>query len=246
MNFRINPKIGGSMKKIHLSPLAGMPLIEYLKQKGFEICFTQALASVAEPVAHHPDLLLCKLGIDDKAPVFHGDVSRLGPAYPADIPYNACCTGRYFIHNLKYTAPELLAASKQAAQHRKKPLLRVSVPQGYTKCNIVCVDEESIITSDAGIEKACSSAGMSVLKIRPGQVLLPGYAYGFLGGTSGRIGDKIVFNGDLSAHPDFNVISAFIESRGLSCVYFKDYPLTDIGSIIVEPDSDGGSVTSDF
>ena len=43
MNFRINPKIGGSMKKIHLSPLAGMPLIEYLKQKGFEICFTQAL-----------------------------------------------------------------------------------------------------------------------------------------------------------------------------------------------------------
>ena len=103
MNFRINPKIGGSMKKIHLSPLAGMPLIEYLKQKGFEICFTQALASVAEPVAHHPDLLLCKLGIDDKAPVFHGDVSRLGPAYPADIPYNACCTGRYFIHNLKYT-----------------------------------------------------------------------------------------------------------------------------------------------
>ena len=80
---------------------------------------------------------------------------------------------------------------------------------------------------------------MSVLKIRPGQVLLPGYAYGFLGGTSGRIGDKIVFNGDLSAHPDFNVISAFIESRGLSCVYFKDYPLTDIGSIIVEPDSDG-------
>ena len=57
---------------------------------------------------------------------------------------------------------------------------------------------------------------------------------------------EIVFNGDLSAHPDFNVISAFIESRGLSCVYFKDYPLTDIGSIIVEPDSDGGSVTSDF
>lgn len=38
------------MKKIFLSPLAGMPLIEYLKQKGFEICFTQPLTSVAEPV----------------------------------------------------------------------------------------------------------------------------------------------------------------------------------------------------
>lgn len=233
------------MKKIYLSPLAGTPLIEYLKQKGFEICFTQALASVAEPVAHHPDLILCKLGIDDKAPLFHGDALKLGSAYPADILYNACCTGRYFIHNLKYTAPELLAASEQAAQHRKKPLLRVSVPQGYTKCNIVCVDEKSIITSDDGIERACTSAGMSVLKIRPRQVLLPGYSYGFLGGTSGRIGDEIVFNGDLSAHPDFVAISAFIESRGLSCTYFKDYLLTDIGSIIVDMDSDGASVTSD-
>ena len=222
------------MKKIYLSPLAGMPLIEYLKQKSFEICFTQPLTSVAEPVAHHPDLILCKLGVDDKAPVVHGDASRLGLAYPVDIPYNACCTGCYFIHNLKYTAPELLEAADQVACHMKKPLLRVSVPQGYTKCNIVCVDEKSIITSDVGIEKACSSAGMSVLKIRPGQVLLPGYSYGFLGGTSGRIGDEIVFNGDLSAHPDFDAISAFIKSRGLSCVYFKDYPLTDIGSIIVD------------
>lgn len=233
------------MKKIYISPLAGMPLIEYLKQKDFEICFTQALASVAEPVAHHPDLILCKLGIDDKAPVFHGDASRLGSAYPADILYNACCTGRYFIHNLKYTAPELLAASDRAAQHRKKPLFRVSVPQGYTKCNIVCVDETSIITSDDGIEKSCISSGMSVLKIRPGQVLLHGYSYGFLGGTSGRIYDEIVFNGNLSAHPDFNAISTFIESRGLSCVYFRDYPLTDIGSIIVDMDSHSTSVTSD-
>ena len=234
------------MKKIYISPLAGKPLIEYLKQKGFEICFTEKLDAVAEPVAYHPDLIMCKLGVEDETPVFHGDASKLGSAYPADILYNACCTGHYFIHNLKYTAPELLAASEQVAHHMKKPLLPVSVPQGYTKCNIVCVDENSIITSDAGIEKSCVSAGMSVLLIRPGPVLLPGYSYGFLGGASGRIGDKIVFNGDLSAHPDFNVISAFIESRGLSCVYFKDYPLTDIGSIIVEPDSDGGSVTSDF
>ena len=75
------------MKKIHLSPLAGKPLIEYLKQKGFAIYFTQPLTSVAEPVAYHPDLILCKLGIEDKAPVFRGDASKLGSSYPADIPY---------------------------------------------------------------------------------------------------------------------------------------------------------------
>ena len=117
------------MKKIYISPLAGKPLIEYLKQKGFEICFTEKLDAVAEPVAYHPDLIMCKLGVEDETPVFHGDASKLGSAYPADILYNACCTGHYFIHNLKYTAPELLAASEQVAHHMKKPLLPVSVPQ---------------------------------------------------------------------------------------------------------------------
>ena len=223
------------MKKVYLSPLAGESLKEYLRAKGFELCFTEGISSVPAPIAHHPDILQCKLGCEDSAPVFHGEASRLGGAYPADILYNACCTGGYFIHNLKYTAPELLAAARAAAsQGKKEPPLPVSVPQGYAKCNIVCVDESSIITSDAGIEKACTSAGISVLKISPKNVLLPGYPYGFLGGASGRIGREILFNGDLSAHPDFAEIRTFIESRGLSCVYFEDDPLTDIGSIITE------------
>ena len=238
------------MRKVYISPLAGAPLIEYLKFKGFEICFTEEILSVPEPIAYHPDMIMCKLGCDDEAPVFRGNPSALGPAYPGDILYNGCCTGRYFIHNLKYTAPELLSAVSQYAGHcdrvaaggmrasgclsEKKPLLPLSVPQGYAKCNIVCVDENSIITSDAGIEKPCLSAGLSVLKVRPGHVLLPGYSYGFLGGASGRIGREILFNGNLSAHPDFAEICSFIESRRLSWVYFKDYPLTDIGSIISE------------
>ena len=61
---------------------------------------------------------------------------------------------------------------------------------------------------------------------------LPGYDTGFLGGTSGRVGDEIVFNGDLSAHPDFEAIKDFIRSRGLQIKYFESYPLRDIGSII--------------
>ncbi|MFR2966829.1 MAG: DUF6873 family GME fold protein [Anaerovoracaceae bacterium] len=61
-----------------------------------------------------------------------------------------------------------------------------------------------------------------------------GYKYGFLGGASGRIGDEIVFNGDLAAHSDYEEIKSFIQERGLRLVYFRQYPLTDIGSIIEE------------
>ena len=215
---------------------------------------------MAPPLACHPDLLLCKLGVSDAAPLFQGDPARLSPVYPGDVRYNACCTGRYFIHNLKYTAPELLAAAgitaseilipkapasdpqtagTQVIEHgapaqanRAGSMIPVQVPQGYAKCSIVCVDETSIITYDAGITKACLAAGLKVLQIAPGHVRLPGYPTGFLGGASGRVGREILFNGDLSVHPDFAAIRDFIESRGLSCVHFPDSPLTDVGSIL--------------
>lgn len=214
----------------------------------------EPLVRVEPSLAYHPDLLLCKLGVSDTAPLFRGDRARLSQVYPGDVPYNACCTGRYFIHNLKYTAPELLAAAgivisapapgpqtagPQTAGHKAQPqtgltgaMIPVQVPQGYTKCSIVCVDETSIITYDTGITKACRKAGLKVLQIAPGHVRLPGYPTGFLGGASGRVGREILFNGDLSAHPDCAAIRDFIESRGLSCVHFPDYPLTDVGSIL--------------
>ena len=244
------------MCQVYLSPLAGKSLTSYLKERGCQLHFMKPLAGVAPPLAFHPDLLLCKLGVRDDAPVFCGDPSHLRPVYPGDILYNACCTGRYFIHNLKHTAPELLAACGIAASASQKPaasaaqvlpgvshaprlspvpMIPVPVSQGYAKCSIVCVDETSVITYDAGITKACRKAGLHVLQISPKHVLLPGYPTGFIGGTGGRIGREILFNGDLSSHPDFSAIRGFIEERGLSCVFFDDYPLTDIGSIIFSP-----------
>ena len=104
--------------------------------------------------------------------------------------------------------------------------------QGYACCSIVPVDEDSIITADRGIARAAEAAGIKVLTVEAGHVELPGYDTGFLGGTSGRVGDEILFNGDLSSHPDFEAIKDFIGSRGLKIKYFEGYPLRDIGSII--------------
>lgn len=241
------------MNIVHISPLAGKPLIEYLKSKGYEPQFTQPIATTAEAISLHPDIIMCKLGVYDDSPVFRGDRTALGMTYPNDICFNACCTGRYFIHNLKYTSSELLSLiygfeMPQRTSHISKyscnpacfdkdtaaEMILVNVKQGYAKCSIAVVDEHSIITYDDGIAKACLGAGMDVLHIRAGHVLLPGYSVGFIGGCSGRIGDEIVFNGDLSAHPDFHIIKSFIEKRGLRCTWFSDYPLTDIGSIISE------------
>ena len=208
--------------KVIVSRDAGKELKNHLSEKA-DLMIFEPIDTVAEPVRCHPDLVYCRLKEDI---IFMGNERLLKPVYPGDIIYNGFSTGKYFIHDLEHTERQLLKAVKDLR------LIPVNVKQGYACCSIVPVDEDSIITYDRGIAKAAEAAGLSVLTIEPGHVELPGYDTGFIGGTSGRVGDEIIFNGDLSAHPDCQAIRQFIEERGLKVRYFSGYPLRDIGSII--------------
>lgn len=208
--------------KVIVSADAYEELIVYLKNRTDLIVY-HGTDRVAEPVRKHADLIYCRLKDDI---IFMGNDWLLKPEYPGDIIFNGCSTGKFFIHDLRYTDKQLLKSVDELG------LIPVNVRQGYARCSIVPVDEDSIITYDRGIAKAAASAGMSVLTVEPGHVELPGYDTGFIGGTSGRVGNEIVFNGDLSAHPDFEAIRDFITERGLGLKYFSDRPLRDIGSII--------------
>lgn len=210
-------------------------LTDCLAAQGYGIIPFSAAEIVSPYLSKHPDMFMCKMGADDDAPVirYHDDeqnnypgFSPLSAEYPGDIAYNAACTGRFLIHNLKYTAPHIIDFAERSG------MTMVNVRQGYAKCSTVIVDEMSVITYDRGIAKACTAAGMDVLTISPGHIVLPGYDTGFIGGTSGRAGDTIYFNGDLSGHPDCKNITEFITKRGLSVRYFEEWPLTDIGSVI--------------
>lgn len=209
------------MSIIYISENANKLLKEYLIETGHVLKEVKKTTEVYEWVADHPDIYMCKIG--DQLISSEGD---LGYNYPENIKYNAACVGDYFIHNTKYTAPKLL----QAAQEKKMTI--VPVNQGYTKCNIVVVNERSIITSDEGIAEALKPYDLDVLLISKGHIKLAGFPYGFLGGTSGRVGDTMVFHGDLSEHPDYIEISNFIFDRGLRLQYFDQFELEDIGSMI--------------
>lgn len=220
--------------RIYVSRGCDPRLADYFENNGYKIIPVSTSGIVAAPVSCHPDMFLCKMGISDDAPLMISPLLSLAEtarpgtvlSYPEDIAYNAACTGKYFIHNLKSTAPEILAEAGRLGMHM------IYVRQGYAKCSIVVVDEDSVITYDRGIEKACLAAGMHVLAVEPGNILLPGYDTGFIGGASGRIGDTVYFNGDLTEHPDFDRIVYFIEERGVKAAWFEEWPLTDIGSLI--------------
>lgn len=223
------------MKIAYLSSLAHPDLCTYLANSGHFIHTFSELRTASELVANHPDVLLCKLGARPESPIYEGAPNELSPLYPGDSRYNAACTGKFFIHRLDITDSELLAAAKASCGNE---LELIDVRQGYAKCSTVVVDESSIITYDKGIAKPCEAAGMNVLIVEPGFVKLRGADTGFIGGASGRVDDEIVFNGDLSVHPNFGEITAFIEAQGLGCKWFESYELEDIGSIITVTKSD--------
>lgn len=215
------------MSKLYISKEANKILTDYLEGQGHVLERVSSEGIVDPAISCHPDVFLCKMGVGDDAPLFSAAPGDLGRDYPQDCAFNAACTGKYFIHNLSATNKGLLQAAREMG------MTLVDVRQGYTKCSTVIVDETSIITYDQGIARACGQySDLEVLLISPGFVRLDGYDTGFIGGCSGRVGQEVIFNGDLFAHPDFSRILPFIESRGLTCRWFADYRLTDIGSIL--------------
>lgn len=215
------------MNTTYISKDANKILIDYLKEKGCRIRSISSDNIVDKGISNHPDIFLCRMGYHKTDPIFFAQKKDLDYYYPGDVAFNAACTGKYFIHNTKHTNPQLLQEAKAMGMEI------IHVRQGYTKCSIVVVDETSIITYDKGIAAACSAyPELDVCLVRPGFVRLDGYDTGFIGGASGRIGNEIIFNGNLSAHPDFEKIVQFVESKGLFVKYFEQYELTDIGSIL--------------
>ncbi len=229
------------MKIIFVSELADRAFIDYMKTRGTVILVPRD-DRFESRTSSHPDLVISivddTLIIDENA---HADIykqldslgvpyvvgnSRLSAVYPQDIAYNAVITKDFLIHHLNYTNPLLTMHST----YTDKKLIQVK--QGYTKCSTVVVNDDTVITADQGIYKAVNDL-MKALLIQPGHVLLGDDDNGFLGGASAGFEDTIVFHGDLSQHPDFLRISEFLEAAHKRLLYFEEFPLTDIGSVLI-------------
>jgi hypothetical protein len=150
-----------------------------------------------------------------------------GPSYPDDVGLCLCCTGRYTIYNpdtIDSTAKQLITGAQ------------VLVTQGYTKCTVSVVGPDSIITADCGIASKAALAGMNVLQITPGHIVLDGFDYGFIGGASFLLdAHTMAFTGTLDGHPDKNKILRFLADHGVRPVFLTREPIFDIGGAIILP-----------
>ena len=147
--------------------------------------------------------------------------------YPYDCAVNAAVFGKNVICKfdiLENTLKDYLAQNGYKI---------INVNQGYSKCSVCIVDDNSVITEDETINNACINNGIDVLLIRKGFVKLDGFDYGFIGGASFKINENtLCFIGKIENHPDFNKIKKFLSDKNIEYKSLSETVLTDIGSVL--------------
>ncbi|MBQ4105539.1 MAG: hypothetical protein IJC86_04030 [Clostridia bacterium] len=147
--------------------------------------------------------------------------------YPDNVGLNAALVGNKLLCKIE-------SLEKKVYDYCKLNNIElINVNQGYAKCSTLVVNESSIITADSTIYKAAIHNGIRALRIRPGYIHLEDADYGFIGGCSGKIGDRIIFFGDIKKHPDYMAISGFIHDEGISYICTSKDMLNDIGGLVV-------------
>lgn len=214
---------------------------EYLESKNIRILTFPDNPDVDKRVAYHADLSFFFDGIDtlfianefsafeDELKQYVGNVTvlnkKLSEKYPGDVLLNCVCVGKNLVCNSDTVSQEIIEKMKTLGYNI------INVKQGYTKCSVVPVSENALITDDESVFSECKKRGLDVLKVQKGSVYLEGFDYGFIGGTCGNIDNELVFNGDITSHPDFDSIDLFLKKYGIKTVCFEN-KLEDIGSLI--------------
>ena len=150
-------------------------------------------------------------------------LDKCSPDYPNDVKTNACLIGDILLCNEKGTSRRII----EFAESRGCRI--VFVNQGYVKCSVCVLNENTIITDDRSIERAANRNGLNVLRYDGNDVVLKGYDRGFIGGTCGKISrDEMVFTGRFKT----DEIERFANDAGITVKYLSDDVPYDVGSII--------------
>lgn len=214
-----------------------------LERRDITVVEVEPHPHLAGPVCSHADMLLHPLeggraliakrsgtlAVDLRV---HGFVvleteQRLTAAYPGDVALNCFALGNKLYGKVESIDRNLLNIYQMGGVEV------VPVSQGYTKCSTCIVDKGSIITADKSIASAANGNGIEVLLISEGHIALPGYNYGFIGGCSGLLDERMLaFTGDILRHPDGAQILYFCAQRGVDIVCLQEGVLCDVGGIV--------------
>lgn len=214
--------------------------IDELQRLGYTVYKSSKIPTLYNEVCGHPDMQIhfinkkafCAPEVYDYYNSLNlSDIElikgshELKAEYPGDVLYNVCCIGNYVISRPLCVAIEIFSEY----QSIKKEFLNAR--QGYAKCSICVISDNSAITADEGMYKLLKSNKINVLKIQDGFIKLYDMK-GFIGGASGLINNTLYFNGNIKMHPDYKNIKAFCKNEGVDIYSLNNGDLWDVGTIM--------------
>lgn len=206
-----------------------------LKDLNINLIETVEIKSINDSTSTHPDMqfiltdsdtaLVCDSALDyykSRLPHFNlMPINNIKSPYPNDCKLNFTVIGC------------LCFATPHQKEFVPSKYEIIYINQGYSKCNICILNENSIITSDHGIERASQNFGIKAYYLPDNEILLDGYKNGFWGGCSGLIDKtKLFFNGDIEKLTCYSKLKEILEKEKIEPIYTRNIPLCDIGSII--------------
>lgn len=151
--------------------------------------------------------------------------NSLSKNYPNDVILNALILPNFFIHNTKFTDENLINSQKNKTI--------IDVKQGYTKCSILPLTNNALITTDKGIYNSLDKNIFDILLLPPGDILLPSLDYGFIGGTGGMISsNKLGIFGELKHYKYGDMVYDFLYKYDIEPISLKKGKLNDRGSLL--------------
>ncbi|MBO5945930.1 MAG: hypothetical protein J6Q69_04925 [Clostridia bacterium] len=218
--------------------------------RGYNVIRMPAARELSPPMASHPDMLLFYHKGQIISTADYGEVgeyvftdlrcacdvkmkftsSTHADRYPRDAILNALVIGDRLFCKRDTVDEAVLSYAKEAG------LKIVPTRQGYPACTVLALDESHAITADRGMGEVMRNEGISVTLIEDGDISLPPYEYGFIGGASGVDGNCVYFLGDVTRHRSYDKIKCAIDEVGMSIVSLGKGPLEDLGRIIFIPE----------
>jgi hypothetical protein len=193
-----------------------------------------------EAISGHPDIFFCPTPagliiapnmpkeyfsiLDQNSMHYIKGSSPVGKEYPETALYNSLVTEKLIIQNPGSSDPEIRNLN---TEHEL-----IQTKQGYVRCNLIALPNETFITSDRGIEKTLKKRKLEVLFVDPTCVKLVGFDHGFFGGACGLFENTLFICGSLKYFKEQAIIESFVERAGVSIIELYDGELVDVGTIL--------------
>lgn len=218
-----------------------------LTDLGYAVVKLSKTEYLSEPLASHTDMLAFVHGGEiiasrvyrEEAESVFSDIRALSPAtkisftdevqgreYPHDAIFNALVMGDTLFCRTDTVSRAVLDYARGAG------LRTIHVRQGYPACTVLPLSSRAAITADLGMARALRENEIDVTVISDGDISLPPYAHGFIGGAAGVRGGCVYFLGNLRLHRDADAIEAACRREGLTPVSLGGGVLRDLGRIV--------------